>query len=112
MLVVFLQVVFSNQKTFFLGILYFFCRLYNLRVYLFQCVVSILYHRDRKLIYHVLRGREICRLVLYDLGIFQVWFDVRLSLEKLEGCTNFLVVPLFDVILQSSVANVVARAGE
>ena len=35
------------------------------------------------LIFHVLRERGICYLVLYDLGIFQVRLDV-LSLEKLE----------------------------
>ena len=49
---------------------------------------SKFYHEDRKLIFHVRRGMEICRLVLYDLGIFQVRLDVQ-SLEKLES------VPIF-----------------
>ena len=35
------------------------------------------YYGDRKLIFHVLHGMEICRLVLYDLGIFQVRLDVQ-----------------------------------
>ena len=50
------------------------------------------------LIFHVLRGREICRLVLYDLDIFQVPLGVQ-SLEKLENFFNYPFVPLFDVIL-------------
>ena len=47
----------------------------------FQCVVSNFYHGDRKLIFHVLREMEICYLISYDLGIFQVQLDV-LSLKK------------------------------
>ena len=42
------------------------------------------WYGDCKLIFHVLRGRKIRPLVLYDLGIFQVRFDVR-NLEKLES---------------------------
>ena len=88
MLVVLFQVVFSNQKTLYLGILYFLYLLYNLRACLFQCMVSNFYHGDRKLIFHVLREMAICYLVLYDLGIFQVQLDV-LSLEKLEKLRKF-----------------------
>ena len=47
-------------------------------------MVSNFYHGDRKLTLHVRRGREICRVVLYDLGIFQVRLDVQ-SLEKLRS---------------------------
>ena len=81
MLVLLFQVVFSNQKTRFFGFLYFMFQLYNLRGFLFQFVVSIFYHGDRKLIFHVLREIEICYLVLYDLGIFQCQLDL-LNLEK------------------------------
>ena len=88
MFVVLFQVVFSNQKTFFLGILYFLYLLYNLMECLFQCVVSIFHHGDYKLIIHVLRQREIWYLVLSDLGIFQVQIDV-LSLEKLGNLLVF-----------------------
>ena len=83
MLVILFQVVFSNQKTLFLGILILYLP-YNLRGCLFQYVVSSFYHGDRKLIFHVLREREIGHLVLYDLGVFQVRLDVR-NLEKLES---------------------------
>ena len=88
MLVVLFQIVFSNQKTLFLGILYFLYLLYNLRGYLFQCVVSNFYHGDRKLFFHVLREMGICYLILCDLGTFQVQLDV-LSLEKLENLLVF-----------------------
>ena len=66
------QVVFSNQKTLFLGILHFLCLLYNLRDCLFHCVVSNFNHGDHMLFIHVLRERGIWYLVLYDFGIFQV----------------------------------------
>ena len=46
-------------------------------------MVSNFDHEGHKIIFHVLRGREICHLFLYDLGIFQVRLDV-LGLEKLE----------------------------
>ena len=46
------------------------------------------YHKDRKLIFHVLREMEICYLILTELGIFQVQFDV-LSLEKIESLLVF-----------------------
>ena len=78
------QVGFSNQKTLFLGNLYFLCRLYNLRGCLFQCELSNFCHGDRKLIFHVHPRRENCHLVLYELGIFQVRLDVR-NLEKLKS---------------------------
>ena len=51
-------------------------------------MVSNFCHGDRKLIFHVLRGRGICRLVLYGLRIFQVRIDV-LGQKKLE------IVPIF-----------------
>ena len=47
----------------------------------------------------MLRGMEICRLVLYDLGIFQVRLDVQ-SLEKLESSPIFclrLCLMLFSI---------------
>ena len=46
------------------------------------------YHRDRKLIFHVLREMEICYLILYNHGIFQVQLDV-LSLEKVGSLLVF-----------------------
>ena len=55
---------------------------------LLRCVVSSFYDGDRKLILHVRRGMEICRLVLYDLGFFHVRLDVQ-SLEKLESLPIF-----------------------
>ena len=87
-LIVLFQAEFSNQKTLFLGTLYFYCLLYNLRDYLFRCVVCNFLNRDRKLFFHVRLGKEICRLVSYDLGIFQVRLAVQ-SLEKLESLPIF-----------------------
>ena len=47
-------------------------------------MVSNVYHGNPKIIFLVLRGKEICDLVLYNLGIFDVRLDVG-SLEKLEN---------------------------
>ena len=58
--------------------------MYNPR-YVFLCII-----------FHVRRGMEICRLVLYDLGIFQVRLDVRV--RKNLKVYKFLFLPLFDVI--------------
>ena len=46
-------------------------------------MVSKFYHGYHKLIVHVRRGTGFYRLILYDLGIFQVLLDVQ-SLEKLK----------------------------
>ena len=62
-LMVLFQVVFSNQKTSFLDILYFWCLFCNKRGCLFQCVVSNFYLEDRKLIFCVRSGMGIDRLV-------------------------------------------------
>ena len=59
-------------------------------------MVSNFYREGRMLNFHVLNGREILYLVVYDLGVFQVWLDV-LSLEKFKNFTSFLFVPLFGV---------------
>ena len=84
MLVVFFRVVFSNQKTLFLGILYFLCLLCSLMGHLYQCVVSNVYRVGHRLIVRVRRYTGIFRLVLYVLGVFQVVIDVQ-SLKKLEN---------------------------
>ena len=77
MWVVFFQVVFSNQKTLFLGILYFLCLLCSLKGNLFQCVVSNVYRVCHKLIFRVHRYMGIFHLVLYVLDIVQVLLDVQ-----------------------------------
>ena len=90
MLVVFFQVVFSNQKTVFLAILYFMYLPDNMRVCLFQSVVSNFCHGDCKLILHVLRGREICHLVLFELLSFKlglmcgIWRNLKS--DQFSGC--------------------------
>ena len=52
--------------------------------YLFQCMVSNVYHGDHRLIFRMLHEGEILYLVVYDLGVFQFRLDV-LSLEKLKN---------------------------
>ena len=70
---------------------FIWCLLYNLKDCFFRCVVSIFYHGDRKLIFHVRHGMEFCRLVLYELGTFQVRLDVQNlgKFEKLIGKVHF-----------------------
>ena len=75
--VVFFQVVFSNQKTLFLGILYFLYLLCSLKGYLFQCVVSNVYRLYHKLIVRVRHCMGIFRLTLYVLDSVQVLLDVQ-----------------------------------
>ena len=77
-----------QSKNIFPWYLFFLNLLYNLRECLFQFVVSNFYHGDHKLIFHVLREMEICYLIFYYLGVFQVQLDV-LSLEKLESLLVF-----------------------
>ena len=56
--------------------------------YLYQCVVSNVYHVGHRLIVRVRRYTGIFRLVLYVLGVFQVVIDVQ-SLKKLENLLTF-----------------------
>ena len=88
MWVKFFRVVFSNQKTLFLDILYFLCLFCSLMDYLYQCVVSSAYRVCHKFFFRVRHCMGIFHLVLYVLDIFQVLLDVQ-NRQRLETILIF-----------------------
>ena len=84
MLIVLFKWYFLVEKLYFFVFFIFLCLLCSLKDYLFQCVVSNVYHQVHMLFFRVLHEREILCLIVYDLGVFQVRLDV-LSLERLEN---------------------------